>query len=51
MKPTALFHQRLASGLVDQKRLSNPQGKKIAGAGLDKDPEPLPAEHPLWIAI
>ena len=52
MKPSAYFinvargRSVVTSALVDA--LNN---KKIAGAGLDvTDPEPLPADHPLWKA-
>jgi phosphoglycerate dehydrogenase-like enzyme len=50
MKPSAYFinvargRSVVTAALVDA--LNN---KKIAGAGLDvTDPEPLPADHPLW---
>ena len=50
MKPTAYFISvgRGASTVTDDLIAALNQGQ-IAGAGLDvTDPEPLPADHPLW---
>ncbi len=52
MKPSAYFIN-IARGrsVVTAALLDALNGKKIAGAGLDvTDPEPLPADHPLWKA-
>lgn len=50
MKPTALFINVGRGALVDCDALAEIlKEKRIAGAALDvTDPEPLPAEHPLW---
>lgn len=52
MKPTAYFINIARGGSVDTDALVNAlKNKQIAGAGLDvTDPEPLPADHPLWRA-
>jgi phosphoglycerate dehydrogenase-like enzyme len=52
MKPTAYFINVARGGSVDTDALiAALKNKQIAGAGLDvTDPEPLPAEHPLWQA-
>jgi phosphoglycerate dehydrogenase-like enzyme/glyoxylase-like metal-dependent hydrolase (beta-lactamase superfamily II) len=52
MKPTAFFVNVGRGGTVDTEALVSALVKgEIAGAGLDvTDPEPLPAEHPLWKA-
>ena len=50
MKPTAFFISvgRGASTVTDDLVAALESGQ-IAGAGLDvTDPEPLPADHPLW---
>lgn len=50
MKKSAYLINVGRGGLVQTEALSEALAqKKIAGAGLDvTDPEPLPAEHPLW---
>jgi phosphoglycerate dehydrogenase-like enzyme/glyoxylase-like metal-dependent hydrolase (beta-lactamase superfamily II) len=52
MKPTALFVNVGRGGTVDTNALvAALVNGEIAGAGLDvTDPEPLPADHPLWKA-
>jgi phosphoglycerate dehydrogenase-like enzyme len=52
MKPTAYFINVARGGSVVTAALIEAlKEKKIAGAGLDvTDPEPLPADHPLWSA-
>jgi phosphoglycerate dehydrogenase-like enzyme len=49
-KKTALFVNVARGGIVDQTALAEAlRSGKIAGAGLDvADPEPLPADDPLW---
>ena len=50
MKPDAYLFVMSRGGIVDQDALAEALAAgKLAGAGLDAtDPEPLPAEHPLW---
>jgi phosphoglycerate dehydrogenase-like enzyme len=50
MKKTAYFINVARGGLVQTQALVEAlQKKQIAGAGMDvTDPEPLPADHPLW---
>ncbi|MDD3173776.1 MAG: D-2-hydroxyacid dehydrogenase [Herbinix sp.] len=50
MKKTALFFNIGRGELVDTQALYDAiKQDKIGGAGIDvTDPEPLPAEHPLW---
>ncbi|MES2508819.1 MAG: D-2-hydroxyacid dehydrogenase [Pseudomonadota bacterium] len=50
MKPTAVLMNFARGSIVDQDALvSALRDKKIAAAFLDvTDPEPLPADHPLW---
>ena len=52
MKPSAYFINVARGGSVDTDALvAALQNGQIAGAGLDvTDPEPLPADHPLWRA-
>lgn len=52
MKPTAYFINIARGGSVVTSDLVDAlTSRKIAGAGLDvTDPEPLPADHPLWKA-
>jgi phosphoglycerate dehydrogenase-like enzyme len=52
MKPTAFFINVSRGWLVDSPALVRAlQEKWIAGAALDvTEPEPLPADHPLWTA-
>jgi phosphoglycerate dehydrogenase-like enzyme len=52
MKPTAFFVNVGRGGTVDTDALvAALHAGMIAGAGLDvTDPEPLPADHPLWKA-
>lgn len=52
MKPTAYFINVARGGSVVTAALVDAlKNQKIAGAGLDvTDPEPLPADHPLWQA-
>lgn len=52
MKPSAYFVNVARGGSVVTADLVDAlNNKKIAGAGLDvTDPEPLPADHPLWKA-
>lgn len=52
MKPSAYFINVARGGSVVTADLVDAlKNKKIAGAGLDvTDPEPLPADHPLWKA-
>ncbi len=50
MKPQAYLFVMSRGGIVDQDALADALANgRLAGAGLDAtDPEPLPAEHPLW---
>ncbi|HEU5316159.1 MAG TPA: D-2-hydroxyacid dehydrogenase [Chloroflexota bacterium] len=50
MKPTASIFVMSRGGIVDQDALADAlKNGRLAGAGIDAtDPEPLPAEHPLW---
>ena len=50
MKPRAYFINIARGGIVKSADLvAALQKKQIAGAGMDvTDPEPLPADHPLW---
>jgi D-3-phosphoglycerate dehydrogenase len=50
MKPTAYFVNVARGPIHDQKALTAAlAGRRIAGAGLDvTDPEPLPADDPLY---
>jgi phosphoglycerate dehydrogenase-like enzyme len=50
MKPDAYLCVMSRGGIVDQDALAGALASgRLAGAGLDAtDPEPLPAEHPLW---
>ena len=50
MKPTASIYNIGRGGTIDQEALIEAlRSGQIAGAGLDvTDPEPLPAESPLW---
>ncbi len=52
MKPTAyLINVARGGSVVTADLVDALKNKKIAGAGLDvTDPEPLPANHPLWKA-
>ncbi|MBZ5564702.1 MAG: D-2-hydroxyacid dehydrogenase [Acidobacteriia bacterium] len=52
MKPSAFFINMSRGKLVDTPALVRALKEgRIAGAGLDvTDPEPLPADHPLWTA-
>jgi phosphoglycerate dehydrogenase-like enzyme len=52
MKPSAFLVNIARGGLIDQPALiAALEAKQIAGAHLDvTDPEPLPADHPLWRA-
>ncbi len=52
MKPTARLVNVARGSMLDQSALiAALQQKKLAGAALDvADPEPLPADHPLWKA-
>ncbi|MBL8268236.1 D-2-hydroxyacid dehydrogenase [Steroidobacter sp.] len=52
MKPSAYFINIARGGsVVTNDLVAALNGKKIAGAALDvTDPEPLPADHPLWKA-
>ncbi len=52
LKPTALFVNVARGGsVVTDALLKALTEKRLAGAGLDVvDPEPLPADHPLWKA-
>jgi phosphoglycerate dehydrogenase-like enzyme len=52
MKPSAYFINVSRGWLVDSPALvSALKERRIAGAGLDvTEPEPLPADHPLWTA-
>jgi phosphoglycerate dehydrogenase-like enzyme len=52
MKPTAYFiNVARGRSVVTAALVDALNGKKLAGAGLDvTDPEPLPADHPLWKA-
>ena len=52
MKPSAYFINVARGGSVDTDALvAALKNRQIAGAGLDvTDPEPLPADHPLWDA-
>ncbi len=51
MKPSAFLVNIARGTLVDQQALiAALEQRQIAGAHLDvTDPEPLPAEHPLWV--
>jgi len=50
MKPTALLVNAGRGGTVDTEALmAAVRERRLAGVGLDvTDPEPLPADHPLW---
>jgi phosphoglycerate dehydrogenase-like enzyme len=50
MKPDAYLCVMSRGGIVDQDALADALSNgRLAGAGLDAtEPEPLPAEHPLW---
>ena len=50
MKPDAYLFIMSRGGIVDQDALAEAlKNGKLAGAGIDAtEPEPLPAEHPLW---
>jgi phosphoglycerate dehydrogenase-like enzyme len=50
MKPDSYLCVMSRGGIVDQDALADALANgRLAGAGLDAtDPEPLPAEHPLW---
>jgi D-2-hydroxyacid dehydrogenase (NADP+) len=50
MKKSAVLINIARGGVIDQQALINAlQAGEIAGAGLDvTDPEPLPADNPLW---
>ncbi|MBA2452118.1 MAG: D-2-hydroxyacid dehydrogenase [Chloroflexia bacterium] len=50
MKPSAYIYNIGRGAIIDQDALVTAlQSKQIAGAGLDvTDPEPLPADSPLW---
>jgi phosphoglycerate dehydrogenase-like enzyme len=50
MKPEASIYVMSRGGIVDQDALAEAlAGGRLWGAGLDAtEPEPLPAEHPLW---
>ena len=52
MKPSAYFINVSRGWLVDSSALvSALKDRRIAGAALDvTEPEPLPADHPLWTA-
>ena len=52
MKPTAYLIVVSRGGIVDQEALARAlEEGRLAGAGLDAtDPEPLPADSPLWTA-
>lgn len=52
MKPTAyLINIARGGSVVTDDLIDALKNKRIAGAGLDvTDPEPLPADHPLWKA-
>jgi phosphoglycerate dehydrogenase-like enzyme len=52
MKPSAFFINVSRGWLVDTPALvSALKERRIAGAALDvTEPEPLPADHPLWTA-
>lgn len=52
MKPDAYLFIMSRGGIVDQDALAEALATgRLAGAGIDAtDPEPLPAEHPLWDA-
>lgn len=52
MKPTAYFINIGRGGTVDTEALTQAlEDKRLGGAGLDVTmPEPLPAEHRLWLA-
>jgi phosphoglycerate dehydrogenase-like enzyme len=50
MKPDASIYIMSRGGIVDQDALADAlKNGRLAGAGIDAtDPEPLPADHPLW---
>jgi len=50
MKPDSYLFIMSRGGIVDQDALADAlKNGRLAGAGIDAtDPEPLPAEHPLW---
>jgi phosphoglycerate dehydrogenase-like enzyme len=50
LKPDAYLFVMSRGGIVDQDALVDALANgRLAGAGLDAtEPEPLPAEHPLW---
>ena len=50
MKPTALLINAGRGGTIDTDALvAAVRERRLAGVGLDvTDPEPLPADHPLW---
>jgi len=50
-KPSAILINTARGGVLDTDALIDAlNGGSIAGAGLDvTDPEPLPADHPLWL--
>jgi phosphoglycerate dehydrogenase-like enzyme len=50
MKPTSYIHNVTRGAVIDHEALVRAlRSGAIAGAGLDvTEPEPLPADHPLW---